>query len=64
MRLLALLLAFAVSSAAAIETKVIKDVPYKDDVISQSPYEHTLASSLASCDMRARCERVLPTNEL
>ena len=39
MRLLALLLAFAVSSAAAIETKVIKDVPYKDDVISQSPYE-------------------------
>ena len=39
MRLLALLLAFAVSSAAAIETKVIKDVPYKDDVISQTPYE-------------------------
>ena len=39
MRLLALLLSLAVSSAAAIETKVLKDIPYKDDVISLTPYE-------------------------
>jgi acetyl esterase/lipase len=39
MRLLALLLAFAVPSVSALETKVIKDVPYKDDVISLTPYE-------------------------
>lgn len=39
MRLLALLLSLAASTAAAIETKVIKDVPYKDDVISLTPYE-------------------------
>jgi acetyl esterase/lipase len=39
MRLLTLLLAFAVPSVWALETKVIKDVPYKDDVISLTPYE-------------------------
>lgn len=39
MRLLVLLLAFAVPSVSALETKVIKDVPYKDDVISLTPYE-------------------------
>jgi acetyl esterase/lipase len=39
MRLLALLLCLAATSAAAIETKVVKDIPYKDDVISQTPYE-------------------------
>jgi acetyl esterase/lipase len=39
MRLLALLLCLAATSAAAIETKVVKDIPYKDDVISQTSYE-------------------------
>jgi acetyl esterase/lipase len=39
MRLLALLLALAALPASALETKVIKDVPYKDDVVSQTPYE-------------------------
>jgi len=39
MRLLVLLLSLATTSAAAIETKVVKDIPYKDDVISQTPYE-------------------------
>jgi acetyl esterase/lipase len=39
MRLLALLLCLAASTATAIETKVIKDISYKDDVISQTPYE-------------------------
>ena len=39
MRLLALLLCFAATTATAIETKVIKDISYKDDVISQTPYE-------------------------
>lgn len=39
MRLLVLLLSLAATSAAAIETKVVKDIPYKDDVISQTPYE-------------------------
>ncbi|NBV53033.1 MAG: alpha/beta hydrolase [Verrucomicrobia bacterium] len=38
MRLILLLLTF-VATAAAIETKVVKDIPYKDDVISQTPYE-------------------------
>ena len=38
MRLILLLLSF-VATAAAIETKVVKDIPYKDDVISQTPYE-------------------------
>ena len=40
MRLSVLLLSLAAASAAAIETKVIKDIPYKDDVVSQTPYEH------------------------
>lgn len=39
MRFLALLLTLAVPTASALETKVIKDVPYKDDVISLTPYE-------------------------
>jgi len=39
MRLLVLLLSLAASTATAIETKVIKDISYKDDVISQTPYE-------------------------
>ena len=39
MRLLVLLMSLAASTAAAIETKVIKDIPYKDDVISLTPYE-------------------------
>jgi len=39
MRLLALLLCLTALPAAAIETKVIKDVPYKDDVVSQTSYE-------------------------
>ena len=39
MRLLVLLLSLAASTAAAIETKVVKDIPYKDDVVSQTPYE-------------------------
>ena len=39
MRLLALLLSLAASTTAAFETKVLKDIPYKDDVVSQSPYE-------------------------
>jgi len=39
MRLLALLLCLAASTATAVETKVIKDISYKDDVISQTPYE-------------------------
>jgi acetyl esterase/lipase len=39
MRLLVLLLCLAGSTATAIETKVIKDISYKDDVISQTPYE-------------------------
>ncbi len=34
-----LLLCLTVTSAGALETKVIKDVPYKDDVISLTPYE-------------------------
>ena len=39
MRLLALLLSLAVSSASALETKVVKDIAYKDDVVSLTPYE-------------------------
>jgi acetyl esterase/lipase len=39
MRLLVLLLCLAASTATAVETKVIKDISYKDDVISQTPYE-------------------------
>ncbi len=39
MRRLAFLLCLAVISAGATETKVIKDVPYKDDVVSLTPYE-------------------------
>ncbi len=39
MRLLALLLACAAIPSAALETKVTKDVAYKDDVISLTPYE-------------------------
>ena len=39
MRLLVLLLSLAASTAAAIETKVVKDIAYKDDVVSQTPYE-------------------------
>ena len=39
MRLLALLLSCAAAMASGLETKVIKDVPYKDDVISQTPYD-------------------------
>jgi len=39
MRLVAFLLCLAAISAGAIETKVIKDVPYKDDVVSLTPYE-------------------------
>jgi acetyl esterase/lipase len=39
MRLLALLLCLAATTASAVETKVIKDISYKDDVISQTPYE-------------------------
>ena len=39
MRLLALLLCLAATTASAAETKVIKDISYKDDVISQTPYE-------------------------
>jgi acetyl esterase/lipase len=39
MRLLVLLLSLAASTAAAIETKELKDIAYKDDVISQTPYE-------------------------
>lgn len=37
MRLLALVLSFG--AALATETKVIKDIPYKDDVVSLTPYE-------------------------
>ncbi len=39
MRLLGLLLSVAASSAWALETKVVKDVAYKDDVVSLTPYE-------------------------
>jgi len=39
MRLIALLLCLAATAASAVETKVIKDISYKDDVISQTPYE-------------------------
>ena len=39
MRLLVLLLSLAASTATAIETKELKDIAYKDDVISQTPYE-------------------------
>jgi acetyl esterase/lipase len=39
MRLLVLLLCLAATTASAVETKVIKDISYKDDVISQTPYE-------------------------
>lgn len=39
MRLLSLLLALAALPSAAIETKVVKDVLYKDDVVSLTPYE-------------------------
>ena len=39
MRLLVLLLSLAASTTSAAETKVIKDIAYKDDVISQTPYE-------------------------
>ena len=39
MRLLVLLLSLAASTAAATETKELKDIAYKDDVISQTPYE-------------------------
>ena len=39
MRFLALLLTLAVPTASALETKVVKDVSYKDDVVSLTPYE-------------------------
>lgn len=39
MRLVPLLLALAALPSAAIETKVVKDVLYKDDVVSLTPYE-------------------------
>ena len=39
MRLLALLLCLAALPTGAIETKVVKDVAYKDDVVSLTPYE-------------------------
>jgi acetyl esterase/lipase len=39
MRLLVLLLCLAATTASAVETKVFKDISYKDDVISQTPYE-------------------------
>jgi len=39
MRPFALLLCLVATSAGAIETKVIKDVPYKEDVVSLTPYE-------------------------
>jgi acetyl esterase/lipase len=39
MRLFALLLSLAVSSASALETKAVKDIAYKDDVVSLTPYE-------------------------
>lgn len=39
MRLVSLLLALAALPSAAIETKVVKDVLYKDDVVSLTPYE-------------------------
>ena len=39
MRLLSLLLTVATLSASAAETKVVKDVTYKDDVVSLTPYE-------------------------
>lgn len=39
MRLFVLLVGLAATTASAIETKVIKDIAYKDDVISQTPYE-------------------------
>jgi acetyl esterase/lipase len=39
MRLLFLLLTVATLSASAAETKVLKDVSYKDDVVSLTPYE-------------------------
>ena len=39
MRLLSLLLTVATLSASAAETKVVKDVAYKDDVVSLTPYE-------------------------
>lgn len=39
MRRLALLLCLAVATASAVETRVIKDISYKDDVVSQTPYE-------------------------
>ena len=39
MRVLSLLLALAALPAAALETKTLKDIPYKDDVVSLTPYE-------------------------
>jgi len=39
MRLLALLLCLTALPAAANETKAFKDIAYKDDVVSQTPYE-------------------------
>jgi acetyl esterase/lipase len=39
MRFLALLLSLAALPSAAIETKVLKDMPYKDDVVSLTSYE-------------------------
>jgi acetyl esterase/lipase len=39
MRLLTLLLCHAAITVSAVETKVLKDISYKDDVISQTPYE-------------------------
>ena len=39
MRRIVLLLGLAAMTASAAETKVIKDIAYKDDVISQTPYE-------------------------
>jgi acetyl esterase/lipase len=39
MRLLTLLLCLAAITVSAAETKVLKDISYKDDVISQTPYE-------------------------
>jgi acetyl esterase/lipase len=39
MRLALLLLCLACAPAGAVETKVIKDIAYKDDVVSLTPYE-------------------------
>ena len=38
MRLALLLLCLACAPAGAVETKVLKDITYKDDVVSLTPY--------------------------